>query len=136
MTILVVDDEAQYRLLLRDLLKQSGHDVFVAENGADALQKLSRIEIDFIISDIYMPVMDGVKFHRAVREMPRYESLPFLFISGYSDEYTLGTATDPRFDGFFRKGHSPAELQEWITYLTTPVEKRGKFFPGQSHRSN
>ncbi|HXF99315.1 MAG TPA: response regulator, partial [Bacteroidota bacterium] len=98
--------------------------------------KLSIVAPDIIVSDIYMPVMDGRKLHRAVREMPRYEKLPFLFVSGYSDEQTLTAVRDPRYDGFCRKGAPAKEFLEWITYLTTPEEKRDRFLPGQPFHAN
>lgn len=77
MTVLLVDDEPSYRLTLREILQAEGYEVFVAENGEVALRKLGMIEPNIIIADVYMPVMDGRKLHRAVREMPRFEKLPF-----------------------------------------------------------
>lgn len=121
--------------MVRDLLMAEGHAVLMAENGEEALRKLSVMQPDIIVSDIYMPVMDGRKLYRAVREIPRYEKLPFLFVSGYSDEQTLSAVQDPRYEGFFRKGNSPQEFLEWITYLTTPLEKRSNVLPGQPSRA-
>ncbi len=134
MTVLIVDDEPAYRLAARDLLIAAGHDVLLAANGEEALRKLSIIEPDIIVSDVYMPVMDGRKLHRAVREMPRFEKLPFLFVSGYSDEETLGSVRDPRYEGFLSKSSSPKDLLEWVNYLTTPPDKRGQSFPGLPSR--
>ncbi len=131
MTVLVVDDEPSFRLAAREVLMAEGYDVLTAENGEEALRKLSLIEPDIIVSDIYMPVMDGRKLHRAVREMPRYEKLPFLFVSGYSDQQTMTAMCDPRYDGFASKSSPAEDLISWIKYLTTPVEKRGGTFPGQ-----
>ncbi|MEO8167443.1 MAG: response regulator [bacterium] len=136
MTVLVVDDEPEFRLLVRDLLMSDGFDVLTAENGQDALRKLSVVHPDIVISDIYMPIMDGVKLHKMVRENPTYATLPFLFVSGYSDEYALNSMRDPRYDGFLRKGRPHNEIKEWIKYLTTPEDKRDKFLPGQSARLN
>ena len=124
MTVLVVDDEPAYRMLLRELLMADGSEVLTAENGEEALRKLAVVQPDIVISDMYMPIMDGAKLHHAVREMPRYEKLPFLFVSGYEDEFTLGAVRDPRYDGFFKKGRPLPELMQWIKYLTTPEEKR------------
>jgi CheY-like chemotaxis protein len=56
--------------------------------------------MDLIISDIYMPVMDGFKLRNAVREMPGWVTLPFLFLSGYDDQYTLEAVKDPKIEGF------------------------------------
>ena len=130
MTILVVDDEPSYRLVLRSVLKDEGYEVEVAENGEAALKKLAESHIDFVISDIYMPVMDGIRFHKAVRAMPQYATMPFLFVSAFDDQHTLDAVKDPKYEGFLRKARPVPELKEWIAYLTTPVEKRAKFPPG------
>ncbi len=136
MTVLIVDDEPAFRFLVRDILMADGFDVLTAENGQEALRKLSIVHPDIIVSDIYMPIMDGVNLHKSVRENPMYATLPFLFVSGYSDEYALTSVRDPRYDGFLRKGRPPQEIKEWIKYLTTPEDKRDKYLPGQSARLN
>lgn len=130
MTILVVDDEPSYRLVLRSVLKDEGYEVEVAENGEAALKKLETCKIDLVISDIYMPVMDGMRFHKAVRALPQFATLPFLFVSAFDDQHTLNAVKDPKCEGFLRKARPVSELKEWIAFLTTPVEKRAKFPPG------
>ncbi len=132
MTILVVDDEPAFRTTVRDFLMAEGYDVLTAENGEEALRKLAVVYPDIIVSDVYMPTMDGVRLHKEVRQTPKYARLPFLFMSGYSDEYALRSAHDPRFDGFLQKGKSPRELKEWVRYLTTPEDQRSKWLPGRS----
>lgn len=136
MTVLVVDDEPAYRMIVRELLMDDGFEVLTAENGEEALRKLSVIHPDIVVSDIYMPVMDGQKLHRSVRENPRYEKLPFLFVSGYNDAHTMQSVRDPRYDGFVSKGGSADELKKWIKYLTTPEDKRSRFLPGHSGPMN
>ena len=106
--------------------------MLLAENGEEALQKLKETTTDLVISDIYMPVMDGIKFHRTVRATPELETLPFLFVSAYDDQHTLDAVKDPRYEGFLRKARPIEELIEWINYLTTPEEKRPKSPPGGS----
>ncbi len=130
MTILVVDDEPEYRLIMRSVLTGEGYDVAVAENGEEALRKLQEMPIDLVISDIYMPVMDGIKFNRAARALPQYEKVPFLFVSAFDDQHTLEAVRDPRYDGFLRKARPVEEMMEWITYLTTPEADRPKVPPG------
>jgi CheY-like chemotaxis protein len=129
MTILVVDDEPEYRLIMRSVLMAEGYDVVLAENGEEALEKLKETTIDLVISDIYMPVMDGIRFHRTVRATPELETLPFLFVSAYDDQHTLDAVKDPRYEGFLRKARPVEEMIEWIVYLTTPEEKRPKSPP-------
>ncbi len=130
MTILVVDDEPEYRLILRSVLTGEGYDVAVAENGEEALRKLEEMTIDMVISDIYMPVMDGIKFNRAARTLPKYANVPFLFVSAFDDQHTLEAVRDPRHDGFLRKARPVEEMLEWIKYLTTPEADRPKVPPG------
>lgn len=129
MNVLIVDDEPQFRLLMKSFLAAPGWTVQTAENGDEALQKLAESGVDLIICDVYMPVIDGIKLHRTVREIPGYEKVPFLFVSGYDDEYTLGAIKDPRYDGFYQKGRPTQELREWINYLITPEEVRPKVPP-------
>jgi len=130
MTILLVDDEPEYRLIMRNVLSAEGWDVLLAENGQEALEKLKEGQVDLVISDIYMPIMDGIKLHRTVRSLPTFEQLPFLFISAYDDQHTLDAVRDPRFEGFLRKTRPVEDLFEWITYLTTPEDRRPKMPPG------
>jgi CheY-like chemotaxis protein len=129
MTILVVDDEPDYRLVIRSILSSEGHAVVLAEDGVEALEKLEEGEIDLVIADIYMPRMDGIKFHRKVRSLPRFERLPFLFVSAFDDQHTMSAVKDPRFDGFLKKGRPIEELLEWVNYLALPEDKRPKVPP-------
>ena len=64
MNILIVDDEEAQRLLMRNFFMLEGWNVFLAEDGADALGKMKRDRMDIIVSDIYMPVMGGTRPRR------------------------------------------------------------------------
>ncbi|HEX9006417.1 MAG TPA: response regulator [Bacteroidota bacterium] len=122
--VLVVDDEAEYRRLVGSLLTNEGFDVVVAANGREALDRLEEQPVDFIVSDIYMPVMDGIKLHRAVRTNPKWEKLPFLFVSAYDDRSTSANVRDARYDGFLKKARPVGELLDWMEYLMTPEDQR------------
>jgi two-component system, chemotaxis family, chemotaxis protein CheY len=130
MTILIVDDEPSYRLLLRNVLLDLGYEVIQAENGVEGLKKLQSNKVDLVISDIYMPSMDGIRFNRAARALPEFATIPFLFMSAFDDEHTLNAVKDPRYEGFLRKARPIEEIREWVTFLTTPIEKRAKIAPG------
>jgi len=120
MIALVVDDDELYRLLLRDLMVGQGWDVLLARNGEEALQKLKAFAVDLVISDIYMPVIDGLKLHHLVRAMESGATIPFLFVSGYSDEHTSQAVKDPRYDRFFRKGSDIRDLLRLVKALHDP----------------
>ncbi len=132
MTILVVDDEPEYRLVLKNVLMSEGYNVIVAENGEDGFTKLGTQPIELVISDIYLPVLDGIRFHRKVRSTPELATVPFLFVSAFDDQHTLDAVQNPRTEGFLRKARPVSELKEWIQYLTTPEDKRPKMPPGSA----
>lgn len=134
MNILIVDDQPEYRLLLRGVLLDQGWDVFTADDGEDALTAMERVPMDLIVSDIYMPVMDGFKFHQAVRGISRYENLPFIFVSAYDDEYTTRAVKDPRYETFLQKMSSIDEFVEWVRYFLLPEEKRQNRPPNGEER--
>jgi CheY-like chemotaxis protein len=129
MNILIVDDEPAYRMLLEFELQSEKRNIITAEHGEDALEKMSNTKIDFIISDIYMPVMDGIKFHNAVRSKPEYEQIPFLFVSGYTD-MAVDTIKNPKIEAFLSKSKPVETISAWINYLTTPEAQRPKVPPG------
>ena len=132
MNILIVDDEPSYRMLVSKFLQEQGWTIFSAKDGEDGLKKLYETKMDFVISDVYMPGMDGIKFYSAVRRIPRYAEVPFLFVSAYDDEYTLQAIKNPRIEGFLRKARTLDELKAWIVYLSTPIEKRPPTPPGKA----
>lgn len=66
-TILVVDDEPPILALLRDLLEAEGHTVLAAHNGCDALALARAEHPDLVLSDVMMPIMDGVQLARMLR---------------------------------------------------------------------
>ncbi len=131
MTILLVDDDPTYRNLLLEVLTVEGYDVCAVKNGEEALHKLPVLLPDIIVADINMPVIDGPQLHHLVRSNPVYATLPFLFISGYSDAFTLISA-DSRYDGFSLKGRPLHEIKKWIEYLTTPSYKLNNSLSGAS----
>jgi CheY-like chemotaxis protein len=87
MDILLVDDNEDYLMLMKDLLYSNGYSVTTATNGADACDILDSADVDLIISDIKMPKLDGIKLHAFARETEKYRNTKFIFISGYKDVY-------------------------------------------------
>jgi len=130
MLILVVDDEEGVVNVIRALLQMKGYDVLSARNGVEALERIKQMKFDLVICDIYMPVMDGIKLHKTLRANPETATLPFLFMSGYDDEYTAGAVRDARYEAFWRKASSVDQLVKWVEYLCQPEGKRSKIRPG------
>ena len=81
-TILVVEDEALIAELLTDVLSAEGHQVEIAANGTEAVDRLRDRTYDLILSDLRMPEMDGPSFYREVaRSRPDLRGR-FIFITG------------------------------------------------------
>jgi len=103
MKILLVDDERGFLTVMGDVLRESGYNVVVAENGKQAREVLEVEQVDLIISDVFMPTLDGVRFHDYVREFTDVPDIPFIFMSGYDDEHTKNLVIDPAIDFFLSK---------------------------------
>lgn len=84
--LLVVENSVLMRSILKEALEHEGFKVRTAENGAKALEQMSRFLPDLIISDVAMPVMDGFDFFEAVRAKPRWQEIPFIFVTGQSEQ--------------------------------------------------
>jgi CheY-like chemotaxis protein len=84
--LLVVENSVLMRSILKEALEQEGFIVKVAENGASALDRMGNYLPDIIISDVVMPVMDGFEFFEAVREQAQWQDIPFIFVTGQSDQ--------------------------------------------------
>jgi response regulator RpfG family c-di-GMP phosphodiesterase len=87
--ILVVDDSRLIINIVRKGLQQEGFDVLTAMNGKDALEVLDQNRPDLIISDLNMPVMDGITFCRTLRQNPEFSATPFVCMSSESDRYRM-----------------------------------------------
>jgi signal transduction histidine kinase len=85
MKILIVDDIATNRKLLRVTLEAEGHETLEAADGVEALQILAGEMVDAVISDILMPNMDGFRLCHALRKSERLHALPFII---YTSTYT------------------------------------------------
>jgi len=85
MNILIVDDIATNRKLLRVTLEADGHSTLEAADGVEALQILARETMDAVISDILMPNMDGFRLCHEIRKSERLHVLPFII---YTATYT------------------------------------------------
>ena len=84
-SILIVDDDANMRELLRIHLSSAGYEVSVARDGVEAGYHLLRRAPDLIISDVNMPHFGGFEFIAAMRQELRYRSLPVIFLTSTAE---------------------------------------------------
>lgn len=92
--ILVVEDEAHIARVMTMWLTRHGHEIVVAANGRLALDVLDREEVDLIISDMNMPVLDGLGLITAVRN-ERGLRIPILLVTARCDQRALATQLEP-----------------------------------------
>ena len=112
--ILIVDDDATNRKFLKIVLsKKEGIEVEEAENGVDALNKLSP-DVKVILLDIYMPVMNGIQFLQRLRtNSPEYRSVPVIVLS--TDDAKKNEALSWGATDFIVKPVNPVNLWEKIS---------------------
>ena len=89
--LLIVDDEVELAKLLAGFIQTKALQVTVCHNAIDALERLNDVEFDCIVSDMSMPMMNGVEFLKEVRR--RENDVPFIIYTGFgSDELILEAA--------------------------------------------
>ncbi|MGL5082665.1 MAG: response regulator transcription factor [Microcoleaceae cyanobacterium] len=108
--LMLVDDDPNLVLLVRDYLEFRGYEVVTAENGVKALEILEKDLPDLIICDIMMPEMDGYTLVKTIRENVRIGWIPVLFLSakGQSQDKVKGLNTGA--DVYIVKPFEPEEL--------------------------
>jgi two-component system NtrC family response regulator len=82
-SILIVDDEPNYLVVLSELLKDEGFEIFTAPGGEEGLQIVENVDLDIVITDMQMPVMNGLQFMLKVKESKK--DLPVIVITAYAE---------------------------------------------------
>ena len=109
-TILAVDDSASMRQMVAFTLKQAGYDVVEAEDGQRALSAAKSKAFNLVISDVNMPVMDGLALIKELRTLPDYKFTPILMLTteAGSDKKQQGKAAGAT--GWIVKPFNPEQL--------------------------
>ncbi len=107
MTLLVVDDEARIRELIRKYAAFEGYSVEEAQNGMEAVEKCRQKSYDLVIMDVMMPELDGFS---ACREIRRKSQVPVLMLSARGEEYDRIHGFEMGIDDYVVKPFSPREL--------------------------
>lgn len=112
--VLIVDDSISMRQMVGFTLKQGGFDVVEAEHGQDALDKLQGAAVDLIITDLNMPVMDGITLIQNVRKQPALKTKPILMLTteGLASKKEQGKAAGAT--GWIVKPFDPEKLLQTI----------------------
>ena len=114
---LVVDDEMLLRILVRESLELSGHEVCEAENGAQALEQFSEHRPDIVLMDIMMPGMDGFTTCAKLRELAGGSRVPILIMTGLDDTESIAKAYEHGATDFITKPLNPTILSHRVKYM-------------------
>lgn len=114
LSLLLVDDDAEARGLIRAILTQAGAEVVAMESAPLALTELSHMRPDAIITDIAMPQMDGYAFSRAVRSRPELDGVKLIVLSAFPAAAQPG---DGIFNGYLTKPVDPADLVDDVARI-------------------
>jgi adenylate cyclase len=113
-TILIADDDAVSRKLLRRLLEQDGHEVRSAANGAEALQLFAERASDVVLLDIVMPEADGIAVLERLKATPGAEHVPVIMISAVDETDSVVRCIEIGADDYLPKPFNPVLLRARI----------------------
>lgn len=111
-TILVVEDDENLLAGIRDILTLENYDIHTAQDGQEGLDKLKAMSPppDLIVSDIMMPVMDGIDFLKAVHTYDEYVSIPFIFLTAKGEKSDIQKAKKLGVDDYVVKPFNASDL--------------------------
>ncbi|MGC2366409.1 MAG: response regulator [Candidatus Sulfotelmatobacter sp.] len=117
--ILVAEDNAGNRELLRELLEARGYTVSEACDGQEALRMIEQSQPELLLLDIGMPILDGFAVIRRIRENPRLAPLPVVAVTAYAMRGDREKILNSGFDGYLSKPLNPSSLAEELDRLLT-----------------
>ena len=114
---LIVDDSSVMRKIVERCLRQAGMElgqVREASNGAEALALVNENPFDLILSDINMPIMDGLEFIRHLKEMENGKNIPIVMITTEGGEKSVLEALSLGAKGYIRKPFTPDQVKDHV----------------------
>jgi two-component system chemotaxis response regulator CheY len=116
-SVLTVDDSASVRRTIKIALSGEGYGVTEAADGAEGLSKAESGAFDLIITDLNMPVMDGLTMIRELRKKPAQAGVPILFLTTESDSGIKAEAKAAGATGWLTKPFDPDHLIRVVTKI-------------------
>jgi CheY-like chemotaxis protein len=120
-TILVIEDNAITRQIVRLSLSAEGFSILEAEDGATAISKMVEHHPDLVIQDLALPDIDGLTLAQTLRGLPGREDVPIVAFSAFVDRLEEARATEAVFKAFIPKPIEPSKLVSLVKRLTAAV---------------
>jgi len=115
MNVLIVDDFATMRKIVKNVLKQIGFkNIIEADDGRTALEVLKKEKIHFIVSDWNMPEVTGIELLKTVRNMEEHKTTPFLMVTAEGQKEQVLEAIKHKVNNYIVKPFTPETLKEKI----------------------
>ncbi len=108
--ILVVEDQADNRRIIRDVLAGTDYEITEAEDGEQALAAVAKTRPDLILMEIQLPSMDGYEAMRRIRTDPALSSIPIIAVTAYAPSGEEQKARAAGCNDFVPKPYSPRQL--------------------------
>ncbi len=109
-TILSVDDSASVRQMVKLTLTGAGYQVIQANDGSEGLAKARASQVDMVMTDLNMPVMNGLALIKELRQLPAYKGVPILFLTTESDGQLKAEAKAAGATGWITKPFQQEQL--------------------------
>ena len=122
-TILVIEDNAEIREVLEEVLEVSGYEVITAENGSEGVEKALSHEPDMIICDVMMPKLDGYGVLSLLSKKSKTADIPFIFLTAKAEKEDLRRGMMLGADDYITK---PFYKDELLRVIETRLEKRAR----------
>jgi len=119
-TIMIVDDSPSLRQVVNIALKGAGYDVIEACDGKDALGKLDGKKINLIISDVNMPVMNGIDMVKEIKQMAPYKFTPIIMLTTESQDGMKQAGKEAGVKAWVVKPFKPDQMLDAVSKLILP----------------
>jgi two-component system cell cycle response regulator DivK len=117
--ILEVEDQADNRQIVRDMLATTDYEIAEAENGEEALAAIAKQRPDLILMDIQLPIMDGYTAARRIKADPGLRLIPIIAVTSYALNGEEKKARAAGCDDYVPEPYSPRQLLAKVyQYLT------------------
>lgn len=117
-TILTIDDSASIRQMVVMTLTAAGMDVIEAANGAEGYDRATGQPVDAILTDLNMPVLNGIEFIRKYRQHPSSKGVPIILLTTESDDELKRQAKEAGATGWIVKPFKQDQLLAIIKKVT------------------
>jgi len=113
-TILIVEDSPSVRAMLADMLEHEGYKVIEAVDGYEAFKLVEYVKFDLIITDLTMPVMDGLEFIRQAKKLPLCRFVPIVVLSSEEDSRKVEEAKKAGASTYLSKPFKELQLRAML----------------------